>query len=111
MTTPETLPMSWTNYQAAGECGCVICGRKIPTRKTNDKGIYIHIGQGGASILRVDLPTVSNEITVEGKKVKGEDLYVLSTGPDTGDMGWFQVGPDCAKKLGKDFFKVLNEVP
>lgn len=109
-TAPETLPMDWTKYNKAGECGCVICGKPIPSRSTNDKGIYVHIGQGGDSILRVDLPTVENEITVNGKKMRGEDLYVLSTGPDTGDMGWFQVGPNCAKKLGKAFYKVLDEV-
>lgn len=101
MTTeslPETLPMNWTKFQAAGECGCVLCGKKIPSRKTNDKGIYVHIGQGGGSILRADLPIV-------------DDCAVFADGSrDTGDMGWFQVGPDCAKKLGKAFVKVLDAV-
>lgn len=100
MSKPNTLPMDWKKYQDANECGCVLCGKKLPARAYGDKGVYIHIGQGGASILRTDLP------------LAGEDGPAIIDGKvDTGDMGWFQVGPNCAKKLGKAFYKELDAIP
>lgn len=103
MNKPETIPMNWTKYNKAGECGCVLCGKRLPARAINDKGLYVHIGQGGSSIMRADLPIV------EG--AGGGDCAVLSDGTiDTGDMGWFQIGPDCAKKIGREYVKELEAV-
>lgn len=93
MSLPETLPMSWTKYQASGECGCVLCGRPM---KPNEKRRYIHIGEGGKSILRADL--LHDEKT---------DTYTVNGKVDMGDMGWFEVGATCAKKLGLEYSKEL----
>lgn len=90
-TLPETIPMSWTKFQEAGECGCAICGRPM---KAKEKPRFIHIGEGGQSILRVDLPM--------GGPHNEAAMLTTPEGPkmDTGDMGWYEVGPSCAKKLG-----------
>lgn len=88
--------MKWNKkFQDNGECGCPICGKML---KGEEKRRYIHVGEGGASIMRADLPLggIHNEAAV------------LSNGTvDTGDMGWFAIGSGCAKKLGLEWSKEL----
>jgi hypothetical protein len=95
-TLPETIPMSWTKYQEAGECGCVICGRPM---KDREKPRFVHIGEGGISILRADLPL--------GGLYEEAAMLTTPDGPkaDTGDMGWFPIGPNCARKIGLAYTK------
>jgi len=91
----ETRPMHW--HPRFGETnGCALCGERLGP---NPRQRYIHVGQGGASILRADLPTV-----------EGRDGVMLSTGYDTGDMGWFEVGDGCARKLGAEWSKELPPI-
>lgn len=94
----ETLPMSWDKYNKAGECGCVLCGRPL---KPNEKRRYIHIGEGGASILHADLPLGGPY---------GEAAVFADGRVDTGDIGWHEVGAGCAKKLGSGWSKVLPPI-
>jgi hypothetical protein len=97
-TLPETLPMPWSKrYQDNGECGCPLCGKML---KPKEKRRYIHVGEGGGSIMRADLPLAGND----------EDSAVLSTGVDTGNMGWFEVGSGCARKLGLEWSKELPPI-
>lgn len=96
-TKPETIPMDWTKYRAAGECGCILCGR--PHGSLEKDHLYVHIGCGGTSILRADLPI---------KDGLGGDNVIFADGSvDTGDLGWFPIGSTCAKKLGKEYVKNL----
>lgn len=95
---PETRPMTWhPMYHDRGH-GCPICGKVL---KAHEKRRYIHIGEGGASILRADLTLVMG--------VSGEQA-ILSTGPDTGEMGWYEIGSGCAKKLGAAWHKELPPI-
>jgi hypothetical protein len=91
----ETRPMVWhPNFVKNGEVGCPLCGKNL---KPKEARRYIHVGQGGVSILRADLPLGG----------RSGEAAILSTGPDTGDMGWFAVGSTCAKRLGAEFSKPL----
>jgi hypothetical protein len=92
---PETRPMTWhPKFHDQGH-GCPLCGKAF---KTHDKKRFIHIGEGGASIMRADLPLGGGE----------GDSAILSSGKaDTGNMGWFEVGSGCAKKLGAAWSKEL----
>ena len=94
---PETLPMDWKPFQDKGECGCVLCGRPL---KEKEKRRYVHIGEGGVSILRADLPLGGS----------WGEAAILSTGLDTGDMGWFEVGAGCARKIGLEYSKELPPI-
>ncbi len=97
--------MSWDNFNKRGECGCVLCGRPLKAKEVRR---YIHIGEGGGSILRADLITVpGKEYVLEGKTYTTGEMYVVNGVPDTGDLGWFAVGSTCAKKLGPEFSKEL----
>lgn len=98
MNKPETKPMSWDKYNKAGECGCVICGRPIGSLEVDH--LYVHIGQGGGSILRADLPTDGPD---------GSVIFADGT-IDDGDMGWFPIGSNCAKKIGTAYVKKLQPV-
>jgi hypothetical protein len=91
---PETLPMNWEPFRKNQECGCVICGKRMK----NADPLYVHIGEGGLSILRADLPLGG----------PSGEAAILSTGIDTGDMGWYAIGNDCAKKLGLAYCKKLQ---
>jgi hypothetical protein len=92
----ESRPFTWhPRYLKNGETGCPLCGKNL---KDNEKRRFIHIGHGGDRILRADLP-----VTESG-------AAILSTGPDTGDMGWFEVGSSCAKKLGAEYSKELPPI-
>lgn len=101
MSKPETLPMDWKKYNAAGECGCILCGR--PHGSLEKDHLYVHIGQGGRSIMRADLPIQVGP--------SGGDCAILADGSvDTGDMGWFPIGSTCAKKLGSEYVKILKPI-
>src|ERR1700744_1424781 len=95
---PEKLPMNWDAYNAAGECGCIMCGKPMSKGK---KIRYVHIGSGGASILRADLFLGGFE---------GEQAIFANGELDTGDRGWYAIGPDCARKLGYDYSKEIPPV-
>lgn len=88
-TLPEMIPMTFhEKFHERGSAGCPICGKML---KATEKRRYIHVGRGGDSIMRADLPLGGYE----------GDSAILSDGTvDTGNMGWFEVGSSCAKKLG-----------
>jgi phosphoribosylformylglycinamidine (FGAM) synthase-like enzyme len=64
--------------------GCAHCGRYV---KRLPETVWAHVVDGGAAY--------GNEVEVPG---------------DAGDMGWFPVGPTCAKLLKKQgvFLQVLS---
>lgn len=97
-TTPETRPMTFhPAFLKRGEQGCPFCGKAL---KTSEQKLYVHVGQGGASIMRADLPLGGFE----------GGAAILAGGPDTGDMGWFAVGATCAKKLGPEWSRELPPI-
>lgn len=96
---PETIPMTWhKKYQDRGH-GCPLCGKAF---KTLEKKRFIHVGAGGDSILRADLPCTGG--------FSGECAVFSDGTVDTGDMGWFEIGDACAKKLGKEWSKELPPI-
>lgn len=80
---PEAIPMTWHAKFRKTECGCPICGKPL-TKSTR----FIHVAEGGASIVRADL---------------ADDAV-------SGDMGWFEVGSTCAKKLGAAYSRELAPI-
>ncbi len=81
--TANKIPMKWhKDYSKRGETGCPLCGKDL---KVGAKRSYIHVVDGGASIL-----------------ASGEDQTEASD-----DMGWFEIGSSCAKKLGPAWTRKL----
>jgi hypothetical protein len=94
---PETIPMVWhPNFHKNGDSGCPLCGKAL---KPNEKRRYVHVGRGGVAILRADLPCTGG--------LSGEAAVFADGSFDTGDMGWFEVGSTCARKLGPEYSKEL----
>ena len=93
---PETLPMTWSEKYHEQGFGCPLCGKKFTVLENKS---FIHVGEGGASIMRVDLPLGGMH----------NEAAILSDGTvDDGDMGWFEIGSGCAKKLGSAWHKKLE---
>jgi len=78
----RTAPLDYpTRHSATTDRYCVVCHKDIKTGK--DRARFVHVIEGGSHVLHPD----------------DEDLYV----PDRGDMGLFEIGPECARRLGVEF--------
>ena len=99
-TTLKTAPMTWTEKADPqfGDKGprCTCCGKVLLPGKAR---FYIHSIEGGRVVLH---PDSEADYAALGGKVT-----------DSSDMGWWPVGPECARKFGKGFAtpsEVLDEM-
>lgn len=90
--------MTWSEKFHSQGHGCPLCGKAF---KTKEEKSYIHVGEGGTSIMRPDLPLGG---------MYGEAVVYSDGTVDTGDMGWFEIGGGCARKLGKEWHKKLPPI-
>jgi hypothetical protein len=70
--------------RSAGDYPCVVCSRDVDPAKAR----HVHLINGGGTVLH-----------------PGDDARYV---PDSGDLCWLPIGPDCARQLGFEWSATLK---